>query len=300
MEKVYAKEITCKKAFRKLKRRIGPYEYDMNIYRGCSHRCAYCYALYSQRYLDDSDFYRDIYVKTNIAERLERQLASPHWTHHIINIGSVSDSYQPLEAEYKIMRQVLSVMIRYRNPCVISTKSDLILRDLDLLDQLSAVTDVYLAVTITTPDPKLAAIIEPGSPSPQRRKEVCAMIKKHTRATVGIHVLPVMPLINDDDASLATLMEWVHDTQADYGTFGSLHLHGETKQAYFHLLEEHFPQLVQPYQRLYGSGHLDLTYRKTIDQRVHNLAQKYGVCCDVQKFIQKRLPKKHWEQQSLF
>lgn len=293
-------EITCKKAFRKLSRRIGPYEYDMNIYRGCAHRCAYCYALYSQRYLNQGDFYHDIYVKTNIAEKLDQQLASPHWQRQLINIGSVSDSYQPAEAQYEMMRQILPVMIRHRNPCVLSTKSDLILRDLELIDELASVTYVNIAVTITTTDEKLASIVEPNAISPQRRKEVVALIKKHTKATVGIHVLPLMPMINDAEASLRTLMEWIQDTHADYGTFGSLHLHGVTKHTYFQMLQKHFPQLVKPYQQLYRNGHLERAYAQTIHQRVRNLAQEYGIETDYMKFANEYFQKRYHQQLSLF
>lgn len=292
-------EISCKKAFRKLNRRIGPYEYDMNIYRGCAHHCAYCYAQYSQRYLNQSDFYHDIYVKTNIAERLDQQLSAVRWHHQLINIGSVCDSYQPAEAQYAMMRQILPVMIHHRNPCVISTKSDLILRDLDLIGELASLTYVNIAVTITTPDEKLAAIVEPNAVSPQRRKEVASLVKKHTKATVGIHVLPMMPLINDDEASLRTLMEWIHDTHSDYGTFGSLHLHGVTKHTYFQMLQKHFPRLVTPYQHLYCDGHLDRAYAQTIYQRVGELAQEYGIETDYMKFANEFFSKKRNEQLSL-
>ncbi len=293
-------EITCKKAFRKLKHRIGPYEYDMNIYRGCAHHCRYCYAQYSQRYMDHSDFYRDIYVKTDIAEKLEQQLASPHWGRHIINIGSVSDSYQPLEAKYQMMRKILPVLIRYRTPCIISTKSDLILRDLDLIDELAAVTYVNIAVTITTTDEETAAILEPHAVKPLRRKEVATIVKQQTRAIVGVHAMPIMPMINDDEDSLRTLMEWICEIQADYAAFGSLHLHGVTKHTYMQLLQEHFPQLVNVYQQLYKDNHLDRVYAKNTYQRISELAEAYGVCIDYMKFAREYNQRRSHTQLTLF
>lgn len=293
-------EISCKKAFRKLKHRIGPYEYDMNIYRGCAHRCAYCYAQYSQRYLDHRDFYRDIYVKTDIAEKLDQQLSSPHWKHQLINIGSVSDSYQPLEAKYQMMRQILPVLIRHRTPCIISTKSDLILRDLDYIEELASLTYVNIAVTITTTDEQLASILEPNAVKPQRRREVAAFIKQHTRAVVGVHAMPIMPMMNDDEASLRRLMEWICDIHADYGTFGALHLHGVTKQAFMRTLQTHFPHLVKTYDRLYAMQHLDREYAVNMYQKIETLAKAYGVCTDYMKFVKEYERKNSHEQLTLF
>jgi DNA repair photolyase len=135
-----------------------PYRWDLNIYRGCEHRCVYCYALYSHKYLDDSKFYENIYYKENIVESLEEQLKSPSWKGEVISIGTVCDSYQPLEREKKFMPEILKVLIKYKNPRVISTKSDLILRDIELIDELSKVTYVGLAVTITTTDEKTLKI----------------------------------------------------------------------------------------------------------------------------------------------
>ena len=109
-----------------------PYDYDLNIYRGCAHRCRYCFAIYSQEFLKpqagETNFFEDIFIKENIVELLERRLASPHWNGAVINIGGVTDSYQPVEAREKRMPEILRLMIRYRNPITISTKSVLMLR----------------------------------------------------------------------------------------------------------------------------------------------------------------------------
>lgn len=93
MGEIRFKEIYCKAALNRLKRRF-PYRWDLNIYRGCEHGCKYCYALYSHDYLGAKDYYNDIYVKINIVEQLERQLSHPEWKREIVNIGGVTDSYQ--------------------------------------------------------------------------------------------------------------------------------------------------------------------------------------------------------------
>ena len=124
------KEIICATACNKLKRKM-PYGWDLNIYRGCEHGCRYCYAMYSHDYManGEEEYFNDIYLKTNIAEKLEEQLAGRLWKREVVNIGGVTDSYQPIEEKYRLMPEILRLLIKYRTPCIISTKSDLILRD---------------------------------------------------------------------------------------------------------------------------------------------------------------------------
>ena len=119
------KEMTCTIACNKLKRKI-PYSWDLNIYRGCEHGCKYCYAIYSHQYLNSKQYFDDIYVKTNIVEQLEKQFSSPTWKREVVNINGVTDSYQPIEAKYQLMPEILRLLIKYKTPCIISTKSDLI------------------------------------------------------------------------------------------------------------------------------------------------------------------------------
>ncbi len=139
---------TCKSVIRSVKHKMTPYDYDANIYRGCSHGCVYCYAMYSHTYLEDQDFFNHIYYKENFCEILEKELSSPKWKKEIINFGSVSDSYQPAEKKLEIMRDVLKLMIKYKNPINISTKSKLILRDIDLIEELSLVAEVQIECSI--------------------------------------------------------------------------------------------------------------------------------------------------------
>ena len=129
------REISCKSAVNK----VGgmPYSMDLNIYRGCGHGCRYCFALYSHDYLEAGDFYRDIFVKKNVVEVLERELRNPKVNCGVINIGGVTDSYQPAEAEKRLMPEIWRLMIRHKTPVCISTKSDLILRDIDLISDSS-------------------------------------------------------------------------------------------------------------------------------------------------------------------
>ena len=226
--------VYCKTAANRVKGRF-PYRWDLNIYRGCEHGCRYCFALYTHKYMDNRRagcFFSTIYKKENIAEQLERQLASPSWKGEVINLGGVTDNYQPLEAENGLMTEVLEVLIKYRNPCIISTKSDLILRDYELIDRLSRMTYVNIASTITCVDEKLAAELEPGAVSPDRR---FAMLKEFakTNASTGVHSMPLIPYLTDDTANLEGLYQGAVSCGARYLLPGYLNLKGATREAFF-------------------------------------------------------------------
>ena len=167
------KEIQCKNASNNVSGRL-PYKWDLNIYRGCVHQCQYCFALYSHQYLEvnTDDFFKDIFVKTNIVDKLEEKLSSPSWKREVVNIGGVTDSYQKAEANYKLMPDILKLFIKYKTPIIISSKSDLILRDYDLIDELSQITYVNIAATITTTDEGVRQKLEPSGVSSARRFEM--------------------------------------------------------------------------------------------------------------------------------
>lgn len=295
-------DITCKSALHKLNKFHGPYEYDLNIYRGCEHHCRYCYALYTQRYMqtEGSDFYQDIYIKTNIAEALRKQLSSSKWEKKVISIGSITDSYQPIEAERKLMRDVLKVMIEFRNPIIISTKSDLILRDLDLIKELAETTYVNIASTITTMDEKTASILEPSAPSPHRRVEVLKTFRQQTKASIGFHTMPFLPYISDDEKTLEHLMQAAKDIDVSYMLFGPLRLVGDTKKTYFEMLKQQYPQLVSEYYNLYRNGRIEKSYLKQIYHRINILCEKYQISQDYMQGILAYYKKQRVEQLSLW
>ncbi len=113
-------------------------------------------------------FFENIYIKSNIAEKLDIQLSKTSWKNEMIAIGTVTDSYQPIEKEYELMPDVLNTLIKHKNPAVISTKSDLIFRDLDLINELSEINFINIAVTITSLDDKIQKLIEPNTISSKK------------------------------------------------------------------------------------------------------------------------------------
>ncbi len=296
------REITCKSAINKLGKSRLPYRYDLNIYRGCQHGCRYCFALYSHQYMESADFYGEIFVKTNIAEQLEVQLKSPGWKGQVINIGGVTDSYQPAEARYRLMPRVLELMIKYKNPVIISTKSDLILRDFDLIGKLASLTYVNVAATITTPDEGLRQRLEPGAVSSERRFAMLDAFRK-TKASRGLHVMPVIPLLTDSRQSLEQLFLRGKECGVSYLLAEPLNLRGRTRDAFWDFIRRCYPGLLEDLQELYGSGRLDRAYLYRLYRLLAELRKTYGLSADFlgsMKALSERDNQRGGQQLSLF
>lgn len=276
------KEIICKSALNDLRKSRLPYDWDLNIYRGCGHKCCYCFALYTHDYLSgkgSGGFYDRIYVKTNIAEQLERVLAKPSWRGEIINIGGVTDSYQPAEEVCCLMPDILRLLIKYKNPCIISTKSDLILRDFELIDRLSSLTYVNIAATITTVDEALRSRLEPGGVSTARR---FAMLKEFakTQAGRGLHIMPIIPYLTDTDENLNALYALGEEARVSYALPGLLNLHGPTRASFFAFLRKEYPHLTPVFEKLYQNGRLNPRYSKAFYRRLSVIKRSHSLSAD--------------------
>ena len=281
-------EIKIKKALNKLHSNFLPYKYDLNIYRGCSHRCQYCYALYSHRYLENNDFFGKIYVKTNIVETLEKELSSKRWRQEWINLGGVTDSYQAIESVYKIMPKILELMIKYKTPITISTKSDLILRDIDLLEKLAKITTVNVAVTITTWDEKLAQKLEPGAISSQKRMEIFKQLK-NKGINLGLHLMPIVPYLNDNEENLDNILREAGKIKVDYVIAGLLNLRSETKKNFLRFIQNNYPELLDKYFREYKGAYWEKEKRNEVYFTVYRLMKKYGLNNNYGKFKPKEI-----------
>ncbi|RSK25861.1 radical SAM protein [Bacillus sp. HMF5848] len=269
-------EITVKDPLHKLKKRGVPYKYDLNAYRGCSHGCIYCYAMSGHSYLGEKDFTKEIFVKTNIAEALEKKLSSPTWVREPINLGGVCDSYQPIEKQYELMRDVLMVMIKYRNPVVISTKSSLITRDIDLIDELAHYTKVNVALCITTCDNETSKKVEPGAALPEKRLQALKMLSA-TKATTGLHLFPILPFLADDHDSLETIVKYASIAEADYMLTGTLYVTGGIRKRFFSFIHNNYPQYYDDYVNIYQKGGANQEYKTKVHNYLAEMRQKYQV-----------------------
>lgn len=291
------KEITCASALHKLNRKI-PFGWDLNLYRGCEHDCQYCFAMYSHPNRE-VEFGDEVYVKTNIVECLRRELSKPSWKRELVSIGGVTDSYQPCEAKYQLMPEILKLMIQYRTPCIISTKSDLILRDYDLIKQLSDITYVNIAATITVMDETKRAKLEPQGVSSLRRFE---MLKKFsdTNASVGVHIMPIIPYISDDTENLDEIFHRAKLVNADYVLPGTLYLRGKTRYHFFDFVSREYPEIYPSLYALYQNRDLKNAYKKELYQRIDEIKKHYQISTNYRKGIEEKMAKDYNEQLSLF
>lgn len=270
------REISCKSALNRIDNRYLPYHWDLNIYRGCEHHCQYCYALYSHEYLEEDRFFDTIYIKRNVAERLALDLAKPSWKREVINLGGITDSYQPIEAKKQLMPDILRLLIQYRTPCTISTKSDLILRDFDLLDRLSRIADVNVATTITTLEEDLRQKLEPGGVPSTRRFEVLKAFEK-TKVSTGVHMMPIVPRLTDSSENLNAIYAGGKAADVDYILPGLLNLKGRTRQNFLDFIHREFPQHMDYFLLLYSRGGLDKEYKQSFYKKLHRIKVRYGL-----------------------
>ena len=222
----------------------------MNIYRGCSHGCIYCDSR-STCYQFTHPF-EDIEVKQNAPQLLEKALSSKR-KKCMIGTGSMSDPYMHCEKELCLTRSCLEIISKYEFGVAIQTKSDLILRDIDLLDEINKKQKCVVQITLTTFDDDLCSIIEPGVCNTKRRIEVLEEMKERGIPTV-VWLTPILPVINDTEENIVPILE----SCAAAGVKGvmnfgmGLTLRGGDREYYYAALDEHFPGLKDKYRKKYG------------------------------------------------
>ena len=221
------------------------FDRSINAYRGCEHGCAYCFARPTHAYLGHSaglDFERDIYVKVNAVEQLRRELADKRYKPRAIAMGTNTDPYQPSERKHKLTRQILQVLLETRHPTTITTKSALVVRDLDILQPMAELGLVRVGLSITSMDAKLSRKMEPRASSPEKRLEALRLLSEAGVPT-GVMVAPIIPAINDME------LERIVDAAAAQGVKSAhaimVRLPGEVREIFREWLLRHYPDRVR-------------------------------------------------------
>lgn len=232
------------------------FRWTINPYRGCAHACSYCFARPTHEYLGlgpGRDFEREIVVKVNAPELLRAELRRARWRGEHVALGTNTDPYQWVEGRYGLMRGIWEAFRDARNPCSVLTKSPLLLRDLDLMRELDAVTDFSAALSIPTLDQRAWRASEPRSPNPLARLEAVAELSGAGIRT-GVLIAPLMPGINDSPGQVRELVRRATEAGADYITGIALHLRRGVREVFMEWLAEQRPELVPQYEQLYRRG----------------------------------------------
>lgn len=222
----------------------------MNIYRGCTHGCIYCDSR-SKCYQIKHDF-EDIEIKTNAPEMLAAELRRKR-KKCMISTGSMTDSYMPLEAELRYTRRCLEVIEEYSFGLAIQTKSNLILRDLDLLKSIHKRAKCVVQMTLTTYDEKLGIILEPGVCTTKKRFEVLKIMQENGIPTV-VWFCPMLPFINDTEENMRGILDYCTQARV-WGIFNfgiGVTLREGDREYFYSALDRHFPGLKAKYQQKYG------------------------------------------------
>jgi DNA repair photolyase len=218
-----------------------PFEYSLNPYRGCTHACAYCYARRTHEYLgmgSGTDFETRIVAKTKAPELLRKKLMTPSWTGKRICLSGVTDPYQPLEGRYKITRQCLEICAEFHQPVVILTRSPLIVRDIDILENLAQVNAVVVYFSIPILDERQCQLMEPGTASPRHRFKAMKALSDVGIPT-GVSVSPIIPGVNI--RGIPDILKKAKESGAAYSFSQLLRLPGSVETYFTHHIQNNFP-----------------------------------------------------------
>ncbi len=218
-----------------------PFDRSINPYRGCEHGCVYCFARPTHAWLGLSpglDFETRLFAKPDAPRLLEAELAKPSYRPELIALGTNTDPYQPIERRMEIMREILKVLWRARHPLGIVTKSNLILRDLDILAPMAEAGLARVMVSVTTLKPNLARIMEPRAPRPALRLEAVRALNA-AGVPAGVLTAPLIPALNDDE--IEALLERAAAAGADTAGYVLLRLPLEIKELFEEWLRAHVP-----------------------------------------------------------
>jgi len=256
-----------------------PFTWTINPYRGCEFACKYCYARYTHEFMemrDGVDFERKIYVKQQAAWLLRQDLKKVKRGEEIA-LGTATDPYQPAERRYGITRAILEELALHAGlELGVVTKSNLILRDAELLRRIAEKNQLYVNLTVTTTDARLARILEPRAPRPDLRLEA---VRKLNEAGVpaGVICAPVVPGITDDPEALDALVRATKEAGGRYIYANPLFLKPCSAAIFLPFLEKEFPHLVENYRKRYTSrAFLPASYRKRISSLMSVLRRKHG------------------------
>lgn len=271
-------EIRCRSALHRVQGM--PFRWTVNPYRGCTHACHYCFARRYQTQLElgvDDDFSSLIFVKVNFADVLRRELNRPTWSRELVAFGTATDPYQPIEGHYRLSRRTLEALIAGRTPAGLVTKGPMVVRDVDLLQELTATTrGSSVCISVPTVDEAAWRALEPGTAPPlQRLRAVRTLVDAGVEA--GVLMAPLVPGFSTSPAKIEATIKAIADHGARFVGANLLFLDGGTRDHFMRFLEREFPALTAQYQQLYASKYAPKDYAENVKKTVGLLRARYGL-----------------------
>jgi len=283
------KEIYVKSILNKHKRRDEWFldNYSVNPYQLCQFNCVYCY-IHGSKYGENMS--KRLAVKINAPTVLEKELQrrARRKEYGFIALSSATEPWMYVEKRYEITRRCLEVIAKFKFPVHCLTKSTLILRDLDILEEINKNAilpedlkgklncGILITISLSTLDEDIAKIFEPGAPKPKDRLNVLQRIKDEG-FQAGIAYIPILPFISDDNEQLEEMICTAKDCNADYVFVGTLTLFGIGKRIYYDILENHFPELLPKYKQLFVFNQPNRDYQNKIEKIIKNMCKKFNI-----------------------
>ena len=268
----------------------------MNLYRGCTHGCAYCDGR-AETYRVAGDFDKDVEVKSNAIELLKRELdpgkkRKPFEKGFFLVGGGVCDSYQPLERQYRLTRQTLELMLQFNHPVHMLTKSTLITEDIHLLKEINRNSKAIVSMSFSSVDNEISKIFEPGVSPPEERLKCLQHFKQNGIAT-GMFLMPVIPFITDTPQMIERAVKAAKRVGVDFIIFGGMTLKdGRQKEHFMNVITEHYPQFSIEYDTIYANdkwGNTIPEYYQYLNQIFLETTKKYSIATRIPSRLYNRI-----------
>ena len=254
------------------------FSWSLNPYRGCVHRCHYCFARRYHSHFDlgpGEDFSSTIFVKKNAAELLRRELSARSWKREQVAVGTATDPYQPIEGKFRITRECLKAFVDWRSPMGLVTKGTMVVRDVDILTDLAARTESSVCISIPTVDPDLWRRLEPGTPPPHQRLRALGVLAK-AGIRAGVAVAPIIPGMTDRLEDLRHVATLSAQSGAQILWGGTLYLKGGTRDHFMAFIREQFPEMEDGLRSIYSGAYAGPGVVGNIGARVKSIKEDLG------------------------
>ena len=270
-------EVVCRSALNRVQGM--PFNWTLNPYRGCTHGCHYCFA---RRYHvqfemnTDDEFASVILVKKNFVDVLRQELDRPAWTRENVAFGTATDPYQPIEGHYRLTRRSIEALARARTPIGLITKGPMIVRDKDVLLELTKVASCTVNMSVPTVDEDAWRTLEPGTAHPLQRLRA---VRELTDAGInaGVLMAPIVPGFSSSRAKLERTVKAIADHGARFVGCNVMYLEDGTRTHFMKFIEREFPAMTPRFDRLYAKKYPPDSYRKEVGAMVRVLQDRYGL-----------------------
>ena len=270
-------EITAKSALNRVQH-MG-FNWSLNPYQGCFHSCVYCFARAHAKLADrdpGAGFSARVGVKVNLPELLRRELSGRSWKRETVAFGTATDPYQPIEGTYRLTRRCLEAFRDFKTPVGLITKGTMVIRDIDVLVELSRQAKTTVCFSVPTVDETVWAKTEPGTPPPQKRLKVLkALVDAGIEAGVGM--APVLPGLSDSARQLEATVAAAADAGACFVWANIVYLKPGTKEHFMEFLAREYPHLLARYRDLFPGAYAPAAVKTPVIGAVSTLKHRYGV-----------------------